>query len=185
MAPGPHRELAMVLEKCGRRWINSQHLLREMVRLSGLEPPRCRHHRYLKPARLPIPPQPQRIHRDPDEPGGSPVVHRHPKGFCQTHSLAIVKRGWCGREDLNLHGVSPTAPSTLRVYQFRHSRIAFDRRPFARPSSIRQPNRCEYLASLRVLHKGCLTSNLSGLPFSLERWRPLPPIARLSPCARL
>ena len=24
---------------------------------------------------------------------------------------------------MNLHGVSPTAPSTLRVYQFRHSRM--------------------------------------------------------------
>src|SRR5262249_31576221 len=30
--------------------------------------------------------------------------------------------GWCGREDSNFHGVSPTATSTLRVYQFRHDR---------------------------------------------------------------
>src|SRR4051794_1527933 len=30
---------------------------------------------------------------------------------------------WCGREDSNFHGVSPTATSTLRVYQFRHDRI--------------------------------------------------------------
>ncbi len=29
---------------------------------------------------------------------------------------------WCGREDSNFHGVSPTATSTLRVYQFRHDR---------------------------------------------------------------
>jgi hypothetical protein len=29
---------------------------------------------------------------------------------------------WCGREDSNFHGVTPTAPSTLRVYQFRHDR---------------------------------------------------------------
>ena len=31
---------------------------------------------------------------------------------------------WCGREDSNFHGVSPTATSTLRVYQFRHDRTA-------------------------------------------------------------
>ena len=30
--------------------------------------------------------------------------------------------GWCGREESNFHGVTPTAPSTLRVYQFRHDR---------------------------------------------------------------
>ena len=30
---------------------------------------------------------------------------------------------WCGREDSNFHGISPTATSTLRVYQFRHDRL--------------------------------------------------------------
>ena len=30
----------------------------------------------------------------------------------------------CAGEDLNLHGVAPTRPSTLRVYQFRHQRAA-------------------------------------------------------------
>ena len=30
---------------------------------------------------------------------------------------------WCGREDSNFHGVSPTATSTLRVYHFRHDRM--------------------------------------------------------------
>ena len=30
--------------------------------------------------------------------------------------------GWCGREDSNFHGLSATATSTLRVYQFRHDR---------------------------------------------------------------
>ena len=29
---------------------------------------------------------------------------------------------WCGREDSNFHGLTPTATSTLRVYQFRHDR---------------------------------------------------------------
>src|SRR5215472_12519116 len=32
------------------------------------------------------------------------------------------RAAWCGREDSNFHGVSPTATSTLRVYQFRHDR---------------------------------------------------------------
>ena len=31
-------------------------------------------------------------------------------------------REWCGREDSNFHGLSPTTTSTLRVYQFRHGR---------------------------------------------------------------
>ena len=31
-------------------------------------------------------------------------------------------RKWCGREDSNFHGLSPTTTSTLRVYQFRHDR---------------------------------------------------------------
>src|SRR5215813_606595 len=30
-----------------------------MVRMRGLEPPRCHHHRLLRPARLPVPPHPQ------------------------------------------------------------------------------------------------------------------------------
>ncbi len=33
------------------------------------------------------------------------------------------RRDWCGREDSNFHGLSPTTTSTLRVYQFRHDRI--------------------------------------------------------------
>ena len=30
----------------------------KLVRMRGLEPPRCRHHRLLRPARLPVPPHP-------------------------------------------------------------------------------------------------------------------------------
>jgi hypothetical protein len=30
--------------------------------------------------------------------------------------LASEDWRWCGREDSNFHGVTPTAPSTLRVY---------------------------------------------------------------------
>lgn len=33
------------------------------------------------------------------------------------------KPSWCGREDLNLHGIAPITTSTLRVYQFRHGRM--------------------------------------------------------------
>src|SRR5258705_9666930 len=32
-----------------------------MVRMRGLEPPRCRHHRLLRPARLPVPPHPHAV----------------------------------------------------------------------------------------------------------------------------
>ena len=34
---------------------------------------------------------------------------------------------WCGQEDSNFHGLSPTTTSTLRVYQFRHGRTRLDR----------------------------------------------------------
>src|ERR1041384_707425 len=34
-----------------------------MVRMRGLEPPRCHHHRLLRPARLPVPPHPRTENR--------------------------------------------------------------------------------------------------------------------------
>ena len=34
----------------------------------------------------------------------------------------LLPKNWCGREDSNFHGLSPTTTSTLRVYQFRHDR---------------------------------------------------------------
>lgn len=37
--------------------------------------------------------------------------------------FSCISKEWCGREDSNFHGISPTATSTLRVYQFRHDRI--------------------------------------------------------------
>jgi hypothetical protein len=33
-------------------------------------------------------------------------------------------RAKCAGEDLNLHDLAATRPSTLRVYQFRHQRVA-------------------------------------------------------------
>ena len=49
--------------------------------------------------------------------------------MCTRRALRI----WCGREDSNFHGVSPTATSTLRVYQFRHDRKTPRRQPRACP----------------------------------------------------
>ena len=40
---------------------------------------------------------------------------------------------WCGREDSNFHGLSATATSTLRVYQFRHDRTYMGCRAASRP----------------------------------------------------
>lgn len=37
-------------------------------------------------------------------------------------AVPSLDREWCGREDSNFHGLSPTTTSTLRVYQFRHGR---------------------------------------------------------------
>ncbi len=36
--------------------------------------------------------------------------------------VPMFDRDWCGREDSNFHGLSATATSRLRVYQFRHDR---------------------------------------------------------------
>ena len=59
-------------------------------------------------------------HRQSGRCARSPQIsetRNNPKGWCP--------RGcWCRREDSNFHGVSPTWPSTMRVYQFRHSDVA-------------------------------------------------------------
>ena len=46
---------------------------------------------------------------------------------------------WCGREDSNFHGLSATATSTLRVYQFRHDRTREMRRTDARRPGKARP----------------------------------------------
>ena len=52
---------------------------------------------------------------------GSPLsAIRNQSNFRLRYTILILK--WCGREDSNFHGISPTATSTLRVYQFRHDR---------------------------------------------------------------
>ena len=39
-----------------------------------------------------------------------------------TPLVPLLPVSWCGQEDSNFHGLSPTTTSTLRVYQFRHGR---------------------------------------------------------------
>ncbi len=68
---------------------------------TGVEPARPRGHRSLKPARLPIP----------------------PSGLLQTFSMTIkaaVGGFLCPEQESNLHSVTGTWPSTMRVYHFRH-----------------------------------------------------------------
>jgi len=50
---------------------------------------------------------------------------RMPQSMLKAAAFGVIvgSEGWCGREDSNFHGVSPTATSTLRVYQFRHDRV--------------------------------------------------------------
>ena len=45
----------------------------------------------------------------------------------------------CGREDLNLQGVTPTTTSTLRVCQFRHARLFCEGQSFSDCLSIVKP----------------------------------------------
>ena len=42
--------------------------------------------------------------------------------------VPVFDREWCGQEDSNFHGLSPTTTSTLRVYQFRHGRTLMNSR---------------------------------------------------------
>ena len=54
-------------------------------------------------------------------------------------SVPIFDRSWCGREDSNFHGLSPTTTSTLRVYQFRHDRTRVCRGRQAGPAVGARP----------------------------------------------
>ena len=53
--------------------------------------------------------------------------------------VASFDRKWCGREDSNFHGLSPTTTSTLRVYQFRHDRTRVCRGRQASPAVGARP----------------------------------------------
>jgi hypothetical protein len=50
------------------------------------------------------------------------IVAAKPTTMCSRKMAGEPKTDWCGREDSNFHGLSPTTTSTLRVYQFRHDR---------------------------------------------------------------
>ena len=73
---------------------------------------------------------------------GSGVPAR-PDGLCRSHGPTFPRNvgcvGWCGREDSNFHGLSATATSTLRVYQFRHDRTREMRRTDARRPGKARP----------------------------------------------
>ena len=47
-----------------------------------------------------------------------------------------VKLTWCAREDLNLQAFKGIATSTLRVYQFHHSRLP---RYYSSPVGLDKP----------------------------------------------
>ena len=51
----------------------------------------------------------------------------------QALMVPSLDREWCGREDSNFHGLSPTTTSTLRVYQFRHDRTCHTAKRTRRP----------------------------------------------------
>ena len=67
---------------------------------------------------------------------GKFCLREHGKIYSQDRSNSLFRHpytridflteelGWCGREDSNFHGLSATATSTLRVYQFRHDRTS-------------------------------------------------------------
>ena len=54
-----------------------------------------------------------------NEPEGS---RREPEGARGKPEGAGGRKMQCGKQDLNLHGITTTRPSTWRVCQFRHSR---------------------------------------------------------------
>src|SRR5215510_2012105 len=65
-----------------------------------------------------------------------------PRGSVPERAGYLENSRWCGREDSNLHGISPTSTSSLRVYQFRHDRMgqAGNRAPCV-PAARGIPNR--------------------------------------------
>jgi hypothetical protein len=75
------------------------------------------------------------------------------------------RESWCGREDLNLHGISPTATSTLRVYRSattagRGPEPAFYQHPLpparanirAGPLARRTPSSAQWTTTTRTGH---------------------------------
>lgn len=73
-------------------------------------------------------------------------------------ALPLTGERWCGREDSNFHGISPTTTSTLRVYQFRHGRTETPQR-YPPAASRREP-----------LAKGRVSGNAAAALFYADWW---------------
>ena len=86
---------------------------------------------------------------------------------------------WCGREDSNFHGLSATATSTLRVYQFRHDRTREYAGHRPAPGKARASSKAVRCAQWRrrVSHartratQASLCGTMNNAPFTIARWR--------------
>ena len=98
-------------------------------RISGRKPPplrsgKRRSRRTAKEASTPGSPRPvrpQRLDLPAQCAGKSWTILASAQTRRRTRRAKTV---WCGREDSNFHGLSATATSRLRVYQFRHDRTS-------------------------------------------------------------
>src|SRR5829696_5406646 len=90
-----------------------------MVRMRGLEPPRCHHHRLLRPARLPVPPHPQNA--------GEVIMRMHLEGVKNAYRR-VVSYFLC----VSLRSSAPLRLSALRPL---YRRSAEERRDSQRRDS--------------------------------------------------
>ncbi len=62
------------------------------------------------------------------------VMERNTNDMRNIQALVLALIRWCGREDLNLHTLTGTCTSSMRVRQFRHDRkielLALARTPY-------------------------------------------------------
>ncbi len=86
---------------------------------------------------------------------------------------------WCGREDSNFHGLSATATSTLRVYQFRHDRTREYAGHRPAPGKARASSKAVRCAQWRRrvsrartrATQASLCGTINNAPFTIARWR--------------
>ena len=86
---------------------------------------------------------------------------------------------WCGREDSNFHGLSATATSTLRVYQFRHDRTREYAGHRPAPGKARASSKAVRCAqwrrrvscARRRATQASLCGTMNNAPFTIARWR--------------
>ena len=114
---------------------HSTRLSHSMVRMRGLEPPRCHHHRLLRPARLPVPPHPRTDFHSTNAFVGCQATTFSRSGFVDRHDvragcesrpnqfpLAGVARQWsrpyqrCDWSgDVSTEDTKPDCPDWCRV----------------------------------------------------------------------